>query len=101
MPTCTKLNKEANERPRIHDPEAFKVGDRVRDVGKAESGEGGWENGWNINMNDCDNIDLTVMDTDEYAGYESNWGFLLNTVEIIGTVQNYFFPSFVLEKVEP
>ena len=70
---------------RLHDPSKFKVGDKVKVVCRAESGEGDWDNSWNSYM-------------DKFIG---------NTYEIIDIgirgdykLSDWYFPSFCLELVE-
>ena len=89
------------ERPRIHDPDAFEVGDMVRVTGKAESYEGGWGNGWNLDMTDSIGEEFTILDAVKLDNYSKHWGYCLDTEDTLGCVQNFFFPSFVLEKVDP
>lgn len=77
-----------------HDPKAFKVGDRVRVTGKAAGhGHGhGWYSIWNHEMDHAIGNTYTVLTVgDGKAGFE---------LDTRGDTmrQNYWFPSFVLEK---
>lgn len=87
--------REGLKQERIHDPEAFKVGDRVRVTGKAESKEGGWSLNWVTSMGEAIGKDATVRNNYGHRGFE------LKLDEDCCGGDYCDYPSFVLEKVDP
>lgn len=74
-----------------HNASGFEVGDRVRILRDSYEGEDGWEDVWNVLMNDH------IGGVGKIVGDQETWGFV---VLCDNTDEEWNFPYFVLEKVE-
>lgn len=74
-----------------HNKSGLKVGDRVKVLRKAESGESNWDNTW------CHDMDKYVNKIYIITHDFGCPGFQLNTVPAISST--FSFPYFVLKKV--
>lgn len=79
------------QRNRLHDPAAFRNGDRVRVMSKATTHEGGWNNGW-IGPMDAYVGAVGVVKSSDGDGVEIQFEDNQNVWDL------YRFPSFVIRK---
>lgn len=79
------------QRNRLHDPAAFRNGDRVRVMSKAPANEGGWDNVWIGPMDDC----VGAVGTVRVSNQE---GVAIQFEDDQNVWDMFYFPSFVLRK---